>query len=292
VILAAVGYLALRTGPDESPFDEDDSGDGTGGGAAAVGAMRVRWSDGHRALAFRFRGREYQCPKDMVEGKFPPAGARPEFHVEKKWPVVTMEARWTASTKGWPPKYRPDALDLILVYATDAQLYADIYPEIIKSSAITVPPEFLKEAQNATTHDLVEAMRGRSLEYDVTAKGGFGASDYQLKGKITAGLSGDGKTVFYYDKPDLISKHLKNREYVFGARDAGEHIHFDVKMVCVCGPQSAILRGEAMKRVEDAGRYLVEKMYEDLDNAPTEKEIEDYLEMAKKRGQPLKDPGK
>ena len=248
-------------------------------------SLNVKWNADCTALTFTFRGKDVKYPQDMTKGAFPPAGAQPEFHFEKKWPVVTMSARWTVSVKDWPPKHRPHALDLILMFACDAEIYEYVFPETVRSSSFTFPPEYIKEAKNPLRYNLAESMRGKQLNYEITMKAGFGAADFKIKTKIYVGLSKDGKTAFYYDRPEYISKHLTVREFIFAAHDTGDSIHFEAKLLCVCSP-ARLLKGERMSRVERDGKYFVQRIYEQLDNAPTAKEIEDYLNSVKQRSVP------
>jgi len=248
--------------------------------------IRVEWSKDFTAITFNFMGQKCEYPADMLKGRFPPPGRPPQFKFDRKWPVVTMVATWTASVKGWPDKYRSEAVDLMLMYACDAQLYEYIFPDIISKSSVSFPPEFLKEAHKPE-YNLAENMRGKEVQYTITAKAGFGASDYEIKTKIRIGLSKDGKTVFYHDSPQYISEHLKNREFFFAGHDAGNNINFEVRMLCVCAPRR-LMRGEMMRRIEASGKYFVERIYEDLDDAPTVEEIERYLSLVRDKKQPIK----
>ncbi|NOZ23756.1 MAG: hypothetical protein GXP25_21985 [Planctomycetes bacterium] len=248
--------------------------------------LHVRWGEDYCTLSFTFLGQQIEYPQHMLKTKFPPAGKEPEFHFEKNWPIVAMVARWTASVKGWPEKYRSDAVDLILMYVCDAQMYENIYPDVIRSSKFTFPPEFLKEAANPG-YKLAETMRGKEIGYEVKARGGFGASDYKIRTRIRTGLSKDEKTVFYYDKPEYISDHLKTRQYIFAAYDAGDYIHFEARLLCACAPRRTF-RGEAMRRVEADSMYFVRRIYEVLDDAPTLEEIETYLKMVREGRQSVR----
>ena len=143
-----------------------------------------------------------------------------------------------------------------------------------------MPPEFKKQALDPA-YRLAEALRGKEVGYDVTAKGGFGAKDYKIETKIRIGLSKDGKSVFYFDKPDYISDYLEIREFLFGGHDAGEKMYFEVVTLSVCKtPQR--FKGEIMRRAKETGQYFVERLYEDLNEAPTEEQIEKYLKFVLK----------
>ncbi len=246
--------------------------------------VNAKWGKGYHSLTFDFIGKKCKYPEEVVKGKFPQTGAKPEFRFVKDWPVVAMHAKWTASTKGWPEKYRPQAVDLILMYACDAELYEHTFSDMIISSTFLYPPAFVKEAEIPSDHALAESLRGKVAKYQIIAKAGFGASDYKIKTKIRIGLSKDKKTVFYHDTPEFISRHLKKREYFFAGHDAGDKMHLEVRMVCVCSPR-LLFRDEAMRRIEENGRYFVQRLYEDLDDAPTLEEIQEFLaQIRKKRG--------
>jgi len=265
---------------------DDNGGKIAGLSEAAIkkDSMNVKWGADYESLSFNFLGREHHYPEDAIKGKFPPIGKKPEFEFTEEWPVVAMRARWSITTKGWPEEYRPEAIDLILMYACDAQLYEYIYPDSIKSSKFTFPPEFLKEAEGAG-YRLAEVMRGKEVGYEVIARGGFGAHDYKIKTKIRIGLSQDGKTVFYFDQPEYISDYLKSREFLFAGYDGGDVMHFEIRMFCICSPRN-FFRGEAMKRVKENGQYFVERLYGELDDAPTKEEIEEYLKAVKRGERP------
>jgi len=248
--------------------------------------LQVRWKADYTALDFFYLGKRYSYPVDIAREKFPPRGRPPVTQFKEEWPVISMRARWTISTAGWPEKYRSDAVDLILMFATSAQLYENIYPDLIRSSRYTYPPEFLKEAAD-NRYDLGGTLRGQEVDYEVTARGGFGASDYTIKTKIRIGLSADAKTVFYYDEPDYISDYLLSREFLFAGRDEGDEMHFEVIMFCVCKPRKTF-KSEALRRVKNTGQYFVDRLYEKLDSPPTEEGIERYFELIKTGPQDVK----
>lgn len=252
--------------------------------------IQVAWGADDRTLEFSFRGQRFEYPRDLSKGAYPAPGLKPAFQFEKHWPVVTMRARWTVPVGGWPEQYRKQALDLMLMYACDAQLYTNLFPEFIKSSSITVPPEFLAEARDPERYRLAEAMHGKVARYEITASAGFGAADYKIRTKMRIGLSADGKTLFYHDSPDYISDHLTQREFVFAAQDVDEGIRFEVVMLCVCKPRWAF-RGETMRRIENNGRYYVERLHENLDATPTADEIKAYLERVLGGSRKLNRPG-
>jgi len=245
-------------------------------------SLNVKWNSDSTSLDFSLSGKKVSYPQDMKEGKFPSAKAPPEFKFEKKWPVVTMNAKWSISTKNWPSKYKPYALNLILMLACDAEAYEHVFPNTVSASGFTSPPEFAKEAEDPLHYNLAELARGKQLNYEITAKAGLGARDYKIITKIFVGLSEDGKMVFYHDKPEHISRHLKVREFIFAAHDTGDVINFEANLFCVCAP-SKLLRGEKMKRVENDGKYFVQQMYDTLSKKHTVESINLYLEKVKQR---------
>jgi len=155
------------------------------------------------------------------------------------------------------------------------------YPKAIKSSRFKFPPQYLREVRSPGEYNLAGLMRGKQIGYAIVAKAGVGAADYTIKTKIRIGLSEDGKTVFWDDQPSYISDHLTVRETVFAAHDAGDVIRFEARMLCVCKPRR-LLRGEAMRRVERTGAYLVDRLWEDLGELPTVKEIEEHFSLVQK----------
>ena len=179
---------------------------------AAAGADNdpniINWDKEYQSVSFAWLDRQGAYPDDLAKGEFPASGKEPTIKTEKEWPVVTFSARWTTSTKNWPSKYRSQALDLILMYACDAELYQSIFPETIKASHFTYPPEYLKEANDTHAHDLADILRGQEVAYEVTAIAGTGLADYSIKTKIRLGVSKDKKTVFYCDQPEYISDYL------------------------------------------------------------------------------------
>jgi len=250
-------------------------------------SLNVKWNANYTGLTFTFQGKKVKYPSDMTKVSFPPVGAPPEFHFKKQWPIVTMDARWTAPVTNWPAKYRPQAIDLILMFACDAEVYSYIFPQTVSSSGFISPPEYVKEADAPTKYNLAESMRGKQLNYVITMKAGFGAADYTIKTKIYIGSSKDGKIVFYHDMPENIDKHLKVREIIVEARDAGDRIYFEARLLCVCSP-AKLLKGERMSRVERDGKYFVMQMYEKFNKEFTVEGIESYLDKVKGKRQLLK----
>jgi len=247
--------------------------------AQDMDGVRVQWGPDYEWLRFTFLRQDFEYARDLRKADFPPAGVPPQITVYKKWPVVALDAKWTASVEGWPAKYRSDAVDLMLMYACDAQMYEYLFPDVIRNSRFTFPPEYVKEAADPD-FQLAKVLRGREVGYQITAKAGFGATDYTIKTKIRIGLSGDEKTVFFHDSPEYISEYLKTRQYFFAGHDAGDCVRLEAKIYCECAPRY-LLQGEAMRRVEQTSRYFVQRIYAHLDNAPTLQEIEDYLNLIK-----------
>ncbi len=243
--------------------------------------LQVQWGPEHRSMTFTYLGETVSYPKEVREARFPPVGQQPVKKMSSQWPVVGMRARWTISTKGWPEKYRDQAIDLILMHTCDAAALEHMFPETIKSSRFKFPPQYLREARSPGEYNLTELMRGKEIGYAIVGKAGVGAADYTVKTKIRIGLTEDGKTFFWDDHPSYISDHLTARELVFAAHDAGDVIRFEARMLCVLKPRR-LLRGEAMRRIERTGTYMVDRFYEDLDNPPTVKEIEEYFSLVQK----------
>lgn len=261
--------------------------------AGAGAPLAATWGPDHRSLCFDFLGRRTCYPDEVLRAAFPRPGAEPEFSFTQEWPLVSMIARWSVSTNGWPEKYRPDALDLVVMYACDAGLYEYVFPQSIRASSFTYPPDFLREAADSR-YDLAEALRGKEVAYEVTARGGFGASDYMIKTSLRIGVSADGKTAFYHDHPSYISDYLTSRDFFFAGRDAGDRLVFEVRMLCECAP-AHFFKGETMRRIAENGRYFVRRLHEDLKDPPTAGDIETYFRFVKagkqSYGSYLKDRG-
>jgi len=244
--------------------------------------VRVEWGPNHESMTLRFRTRVRRYPHDVMEGDFPTPGAAPKYVMIEEWPVVACRARWTASLSNWPAEYRPEALDLILMYACDAQLYEYIYPGIVLKSHCTLPEEYVKKAKDPLHYKLAPALRGKEIAYEMTATAGFAASDYKIKTKITIGLSRDGKTVFFYDHPNYISEHLSARHFSFAAYDRGDRLQFEGIMVCVCTPR-ALFKGETLRRIATSGRYFVDRIYKDINEPLTAKDVDEYMKIVRSK---------
>ena len=251
----------------------------------------VYWGPDYYSLRYRAYGLDFTYPEWMTDKPFGQPGEAPEIVFVKEWPIVTMRARWTVSTDEWPAKYRDDALNLIIMRAADATLYEHLYPRTVKESRFTTPPPFRKLAEGDDSIPLVDRIRGTSVEYEVLCKAGFGASDYTMNASIKAGAGEDGKTLFYYDRPDYISEHFRALEIIFAVRDEGDTARFEVWMVSEYAPRRTF-RGETMKRTEEQGRYYVERLFERFSNPPTERQIDDYVRQLKEKHRPTGDLGK
>lgn len=243
---------------------------------------KVTWGPNCETLTVTYHKGEYKYPEGMLKDPFPQPGEKPVFEFDKKWPFVLMRARWSEPATGWPAKYRSNALDIILMFACDAQIYEHVYPNVIRTSQFTFPPEYLEETKNVDQHNLAKAMCGKEIAYEITAKGGFGAGDFKIKTKIHIGLSNDEKAVFYHDCPEYISDYLKSRDFFFAVRDAGDRLEFETLMICISTPQG-FFRDVALDRIKDDGEYFVDRLYDCLHGEPTEEDIEEYLDFVKKR---------
>lgn len=253
--------------------------------AQGQSGLNLKWGPDYRTVAFTFQGKPCDYPARVEQGDFPEPGAAPVITIEQAWPVVTMRARWTLSTEALPEKYRPDVLDLILLFGCDVELYEQTYPEAIVSSRLISLPKRSGDAPPPTLHGLAERLRGQTLDYEVEAAAGTGASNYTITTGIRFGVSKDGKTVFYYDKPGHISEHLQTREYVFAAHNKGNRVQFELLSYCVCTPR-LLLKDAAMGRVADYSCYLVKQMQATMARPRTAEEIEQYLKSVKARYRP------
>lgn len=240
---------------------------------------QAKWSKDFEKLEFRFRGKRFELPKDLMSGSFPPAGVAPKIDVSREWPNVDLQARWTMSVKDWPEKYRAHAIDLALMFACDAALYEGIYPDVLHSSRFVYPPEFLKEAEDPNFR-LAESLRGKEVKYQINASAGFAAADYDIKSTIRIGFCEEAKAAFYHDRADKISEHLRAREYFFALRDGGDSIYCEAKLLCVCTPRRTF-QGETMRRVGNSSEYFVKRIHEVFQHTPTEKGIDGYLALVK-----------
>ena len=224
----------------------------------------VKWDPDFTSLEFSFangalKGR---YPDDMTKNTFPPINEPPEIKVEKKWPDVTMNAKWTIDISKLSSEKKDNVLDSILISSCNPNYYKENFPKTIVSTEFILPPEYKKELQDFN-YNLAEALRGKTLNYNVVMNAGFGASDYTIKTRIYIGASKDGKTVFYYDRPKEISAHLEVREFILAAHRDGNKIFIEINIFCRCEP-SQFIRGTKMNRVENDSRYFIMQMYSQL----------------------------
>lgn len=254
------------------------------------GEMGVQWAKDFTSVKATFRGQGVAFP-DAIAGataNFPEPGDKPSIDIQESWPSVTMIARWSMPTGGWPKEYRDAALGYVLMCGCDADLMAKLYPAMIAEGRFTAPLQFRKEAVDLTDRNILKAFRGQELSYEVLAKGGFGAADYTIKTKVRVGLSEDGKTVFYYDSPEEISDHLADREILFAAHDAGDRVLVEMRVVCVMAPRS-LFRDTALGRVRDANQYFIDQLFGLCSVAPSKAQLDAYTELLKKKNPDLAD---
>jgi len=220
------------------------------------------WTTNFTSMSFCFDNGKLsgKYPDQMLESDFPPAGEQPFIKIEKKWPNVFINAKWSIDISNRPNKN--NALDAILLRACNPNYYKEDFPETIVSTKFTPPPEFLNESSDSS-FNFAKAMRGKSLDYEVIMDAGFGALDYTIKTKIYIGSSSDERTIFYYDCPEQISNHLDVREFIFAARESDDKIYFEVNIYCKCEP-SSLLRGTKMNRVANDSKYFITQLYKRL----------------------------
>jgi len=220
------------------------------------------WTTNFTSMSFCFDNGKLsgKYPDQMLESDFPPAGEQPFIKIEKKWPNVFINAKWSIDISNRPNKN--NALDEILLRACNPNYYKEDFPETIVSTKFTPPPEFLNESSDSS-FNFAKAMRGKSLDYEVIMDAGFGALDYTIKTKIYIGSSSDERTIFYYDCPEQISNHLDVREFIFAARESDDKIYFEVNIYCKCEP-SSLLRGTKMNRVANDSKYFITQLYKRL----------------------------
>ncbi len=247
----------------------------------------VTWDKEYHAVRFAWLGYRGQYPEDLAKGVFPAAGAEPDIAITKDWPIVEISMRWTTSTKNWPSKYRSQALDLILMYASNVELYHTVFPKTIKAAHFTYPPEYIKEAQDPHASNLVDILRGKELAYKITAKAGPGLPDYTITTKMRLGVSKDAKAVFYSDLPEDISRYLTQRLVFFAVRDIGHSLQFEIRAICLAKPRR-LFRGATMDGVEKNTRYLLERFHAKLGQAPTKAKIEAFLKSIKLEKLPMR----
>ena len=119
---------------------------------------------------------------------------------------------------------------------------------------------------------LVEALRGRTVGYEMTAIGGVGANDSVIQSQMTLGASEDGKTIFYHDTALSMSDNHVGRDFFLAVHDTGNQLRFEVRGIYICKPRG-FFKDTAMDRTEESVRYVVERMVGRFGMAPTEAEI-------------------
>jgi len=240
----------------------------------------VTWAADHHALSFDLFGQKGAYPGDVETGAFPAPGAPQEIIVTSAWPVAVIRARWSMSTADWPKQYRSNALDLLLLYACNVEMYDQMFAKTVAASEYTSPPEFLAEAADPLGNSLVGRMCGHDVRYKIIARAGFGASDYTIETKMRVGASSNQTTVFIHNDPEHISEHLADRQILCAAHDAGDVIRLEMRLICVCAPRKT-LKGEMMSRITNNMIYFANRLYQDLGRAPSAETIEKFLSTMK-----------
>ena len=220
------------------------------------------WYKDFSEMSYDFGKLKGRYPDNLIKGNFPPAGAKPVFITEKKWPDVFINAKWTLDISKLSSEKKENILDEILLRACNPNYYKSDFPETIVKTKFETPDAFSNELADPS-FDLINAMRGKSLNYEVVMNAGFGARDYTIKTKIYIGATDDRNTIFYYDKPENISNHLDIREFTFAARKTDDKLFFEVNIFCKCEP-SSILRGTKMNRVAADSKYFIMQMFKHL----------------------------
>jgi len=238
--------------------------------------IKVRWMDNWRGMEFTFQGEQCRWPEDIENTKFPSPESGPEFRIEKHWPVVAMRVRWSISLKDLPAADLAQVLDLALMYTCDAQLYHEVYPDVVLSSSCCRPRQFAAKAADPTNYDLGQAMRGQIMSYRITAAAGFGAPNYTIQSKIRMGISRDGKSVFFHDSAESVTANLKSRDYLVCFHVADGQLRFEGRVFCVCTDRYWF-RGEHMRRVAWSAEYLITRLYEDILRQTTDGGFGPYL---------------
>ncbi|MEN6665162.1 MAG: hypothetical protein ABFD85_14320 [Phycisphaerae bacterium] len=224
--------------------------------AAKSDDFNVVWESGHHGLELDFAGSTLQYPRDVVAGPYPAPGSPPEVRVSKKWPVATMMARWSIPVDLYPAKYRPHALDIVMLRVCDLENYNHAYPAVVRSVTLDAKPEFLTPAWTPLIEGFAQRMCGRTIGYTIHGISTLG--DYDIKTTMAAGASADGDTIFYYDNPKSITKHLRTRQVVFAAHRKGDRIYLDLKGIYVCS--DTLFKGIIIDRVANNTRYLADRL--------------------------------
>ena len=236
--------------------------------------MKVQWGRTYETLSFHFGGEDISYPQAITVETFM-AGDEPySFETTLKWPIVICEARWTVSTADWPDEQRDKILDFVLMRMCDADSFAYLYPKKILASKLLEGPDLAPPAAGPDRpRSLAEALRGQTIRYTMTAKGGFGANDSVIHSKMRIGVSADGKTAFYHDAAESISDNHLGRDFFFAVHDAGDRLRFEVRGHYVSKPRSGF-RNKAMNRTAETVRYVIKLKAARLGAPPTSDEIE------------------
>lgn len=251
------------------------------------GQIHVQWNSDYTSLTGQFRGQAFQYPDEMVKAAkdFPKPGENPRIDIQENWPDLTVLARWSFSAASWPERYRDSSLGYVLMCGCDADMMAKLYPQMVSDASVLEPLQFRQSELGPHDRNILPALRGQEILYEVRAKAGIGASDYTIKSKVRIGLSQDGKTVFYYDSPEYISQYLVVREILFAAHDAGDRILVEIRVACVLAPRR-FFRDTTMSRVREANQYYLDQLYA-LCHTPSAAEIESYFETLQKKNPDL-----
>lgn len=236
----------------------------------------VTWATNYHSLSFNLFGQKGTYPDDLLTNAFPAPGAPLEIIVSNVWPVAVIRARWSMSMADWPHAYRSNVLDLLLLYACNVEMYDQMFAQTVAASEYTSPPEFLAEAADPLTNSLIDRMCGHEVRYKIVARAGFGATDYVVETKMRVGLSKDRSTVFIHNDPEFIGAHLNDRQILCAARDAGDVILLEMRLICVCAPRK-LLKDEMMRRITNNMTYFAHRLYQDLGQAPSTATIEKFL---------------
>ncbi len=243
-------------------------------------SLNVKWGENHESLTFTFQGKPVDCYQAVTAADWPPAGEPPEVHIHSDWPVMTYHARWATSLADWPEEERDNVLDYVLMRACDVGAFAHVYSQAVRDARMICPPKFVAEAAEPDTHKLTELLRGSSVEFEVVAKGGFGAADSLIKSAIMIGSTADNRTVFYYDEPSYISEHFLKRNVVFTAHITNGELRAEIWGLYVYSPRSSF-RDVAISRTRDTTNYLIDQMYRYFGSAPDQETIDAYYKTVK-----------
>ena len=227
--------------------------------AAQPDDFNVVWGPGGQTLALDFLGRTLRYPPDAASGTFPGPADPQQFQIQKQWPLVTLWSRWSVDKTAWPAEHRARVLDLLLMRICDTSGYPRAYPKIVRKTTYREPPAFLNKDWTPLVEEFGRRMSGRQVSYTIDCIGGFAAANYQIVTTTTVGRSADGKTIYYHDKPEMITANLTTRQVVFAAHDAGDRICFDVKAIYVASP-GALFKGIVLGRIAGSSKYLIERM--------------------------------